>query len=957
MTPETFIAKWQAANLKERSAAQEHFIDLCRLLEEPTPAEADPDDTWYSFEKGTTGGGKGWADVWKRHHFAWEYKGKHKNLDKAFVQLQHYALALENPPLLVVSDMETIRIYTNFTNTVQEIHEIALADLAEANKRQMLKWVFTLPKQLKPGRTRAAVTENVAKAFAQLAQRLRERNHEPHQVARFISQLLYCMFAEDAGLFEDKHLLKEVLEACRQRPKYCTATLQNLFTAMQEGGLFGTTPIDNFNGDLFADTEVLPLEKEDINTLLQAAHQDWKDIEPSIFGTLFERGLDPDKRSQLGAHYTEPQSIQRIVKPVVLEPLQTDWEHLKADIEAMLEKSHTKKTLKTAQNLFNGFLDRLANMQVLDPACGSGNFLYLALRGLKDLEHQANLEAEQLGLQRQFSMNVGPQNVNGIEVNPYAAELARITIWIGHIQWMLANGYGVNRDPVLQPLNQIDCRDAVLNEEGTEPQWPQVDFIVGNPPFLGDKKMIYGLGEEYVTQLRRLYKARVPGGADLVTYWFEKARTQLEDKKAKAAGLVATNSIRGGANRQVLDRIQNTGRIFDAWCDEPWVNEGAAVRVSLVCFAPDWHTETFIGENQLHRPALLNGKPVGEIYPDLTGSEKANGRMNLTVAKPLVENQGVSFIGTQKNGPFNIPGHLAREWLQLPANPNGCPNSDVLRPWANGIDIVRRPTDTWIIDFGTGMSAEQAAFYEQPFEYARQTIKPTRVGKREERTNIKWWIFQRPRPQMREASKPFSRYILTPRVSKYRLFIWADKCILPDSATVAIARDDDTTFGILHSRVHELWSLRLCTWLGKGNDPRYTPTTTFETFPFPEGLSPNMPAADYADNPYAVAIAEAARYLNELRDNWLNPPEWVKREPEVVEGYPARLIPVDDHAAKKLKERTLTKLYNKHYQWLINAHRALDEAVIAAYGWATDLSDDEMLKQLLALNMERANNE
>lgn len=981
MIPQDFITKWQRAQLKERSASQEHFLDLCHLLGESTPAEADPDGKIYCFEKGTnkTDGGQGWADVWKRHHFAWEYKGKHKDLTKAFVQLQRYALALENPPLLVVSDMEIIRIYTNFTNTVQEIHDIYLTDLANPEKLQILKWVFTDPEQLKPGRTRTAVTEEIAREFASLAQQLRERGHAPQTVAHFISQLLFCLFAEDAGLFDGKRLLTDILQAGEKRPEHCTATLQGLLTAMRDGGIFGTTPIDQFNGGLFAEIIVLPLRKEDIRLLLKIANQNWKDIEPSIFGTLFERGLDPDKRSQLGAHYTDPQSILRLVNPVVLKPLQMDWLQTKTEIEAVLKKSRSKKSIpKAAQDLFNRFLERLAQVRVLDPACGSGNFLYLVSRGLKDLEHQAILEVEQLafGLGGQFSIHTGPQNVLGIEVNPYAAELARVTIWIGHLQWMLAHGYDIRRNPILQPLNQIFCQDAIMIEVGVETTWPVVDFIVGNPPFLGDKKMISVLGEAYVTQLRTLYQRRVPGGADLVTYWFEKARFQLERGLAKAAGLVATNSIRGGANRKVLERIRETGVIFEAWSDEAWVNDGAAVRVSLVCF----------GKNQ--DKFRLNGQSVEVIFADLThgisigcgakpevdGERKmdristgGNVELNLTTtmslslaldltkAKRLIENSGISFQGTIKVGKFDILGDLAREWLKLPKNPNGRPNSDVLRPWANGMDITRRYSDTWIIDFGVNMTEEEASFYEKPFEYVVKEIKPSRVGKREEQANVKWWLLQRPRPEMRKAIKPCFRFIITPRVSKYRLFVWMDKIILPDSRLYAIVRDDDTTFGILHSRVHEIWSLATCSWHGDGDQggrPTYNAHSVFETFPFPEGLTPNIPAQNYADNPHAQAIATTAQKLNELRENWLNPPEWVKKIPEVVAGYPDRLIPIDIHATE-LKKRTLTNLYNQKPHWLINAHRKLDEAVAAAYGWKNDLTDDEMLRNLLELNLKR----
>jgi type II restriction/modification system DNA methylase subunit YeeA len=349
------------------------------------------------------------------------------------------------------------------------------------------------------------------------------------------------------------------------------------------------------------------------------------------------------------------------------------------------------------------------------------------------------------------------------------------------------------------------------------------------------------------------------------------------------------------------------------------------------------------------RLRYLDGRRVNEIFSDLTG-----GSVDLTRAKPLQEALGIAFIGTQKNGPFDVPGELARNWIALPRNPNGSGNSDVVRPWVNGQDITRRPSDTWIIDFGTSMSEADAAYYEAPFEYALAHVKPTRVHLRRQGHRLYWWRHGEARPGMRRALAGLHRYIVTPRVAKHRVFVWMLPHVVPDSATVAIAREDDTAFGILHSRFHELWTLGLCTWLGVGNDPRYTPSSTFETFPFPEGLTPNIPAKDYADDPRAKRIADAAKRLNELRENWLNPPDLVKRVPEVVPGYPDRILPVDAKAEKELKKRTLTNLYNQRPAWLDNIHRELDETVAAAYGWPADLSDDEILARLLALNLERA---
>lgn len=956
MTPDQFIAKWRASMLTERAAAQSHFNDLCALLDEPTPTDADPRGETYAFERGASksAGGEGWADVWKRGHFAWEYKGKRKNLRDAYAQLQQYAVALENPPLLVVSDMASFEIHTNWTNTVHEVHRITLDELRDAAVRRKLKAVFSDPDQLKPGRTRQTLTEEVAKEFAGLAQRLRSRGHDPERVAHFVNRLVFCMFAEDVGLLPNK-MFQRMLEFGTRRPDQLTAMAQQLFAAMRTGGLVGFEEVGWFNGGLFDSDDALPLEQEDAAQALAASRYDWAEIDPSILGTLFERGLDPDKRSQLGAHYTDRDKIMLIVKPVVQEPLEREWAETKAQIEALLarEKKAGSRAAATrahneARNLYWAFLDLLARFRVLDPACGSGNFLYLSLLALKDLEHRVNLDAEALGFERRLPQ-VGPEAVLGIEINPYAAELARVSVWIGEIQWMQRNGFGVSRSPILKPLNTIECRDAVLNTDGTRAEWPDADVVVGNPPFLGNKKMIGDLGEEYTTTLRRAWPA-VPGGVDLVTYWFAKAWERIEAGRLARAGLVATNSIRGGANRKVLKPIVDHGRIFAAWSDEEWTVEGAAVRVSLVCF----DREQITG-------GRLDGDQVTRVLSDLTANDSG---IDITRSKALNENGGKAFQGTIKTGPFEISGDLARSWLNLPINPNGRTNSEVLRPWANGMDFTRRHSGQWVIDFGVDMPEREAALFEAPFKYLREAIevenerrassgKPPLRG-RETRALDGWWLHQRPRPEMRRAIAGLSRIIATPRVAKHRLFVWLPPSTLPDCQLVVVARDDDTTFGVLHSRLHELWALRMGTFLGVGNDPRYTPSTTFETFPFPEGLTPDIPAADYAGDPRAQAIAAAAARLNELRESWLNPADLVRRVPEVVPGYPDRLLPVDDKAAAILKKRTLTKLYNERPAWLANAHRELDAAVADAYGWPADLADDAILARLLALNQERA---
>ena len=888
--------------------------------------------------------------MWKRGCFAWEYKGRRADLDAAFNQLRQYALALENPPLLIVSDMARFRIRTNWTNSVSETHEFTLDDLADGVTRDRLKWAMSDPERLRPGETRQAVTERAAATFAELAQGLRDRGHDPQTVAHFVNRLVFCMFAEDVGLLPGS-MFTRMLERTRRDPDKFADYASRLFGAMATGGDVGFEAVAWFNGGLFDDDTALPLDREGVETALKAAALDWSEIDPSILGTLFERGLDPDKRSQLGAHYTDRDKIMRIVDPVIVRPLLAEWKSAKAGIAGLVERadaaasrSAQTRLRRQADQALRTFLDRLRRFTVLDPACGSGNFLYLALHALKDIEHRVQLEAETLGLARVFP-ETGPANVKGIEINAYAAELARVSVWIGEIQWMRRNGFGASTDPILDPLDTIECRDAILAPDGSEPEWPTADVVIGNPPFLGGKLLIGGLGDGYVSRMFAAWKGRVPHEADLVCYWFVKAGEQVEAGNARRVGLVATNSIRGGANRRALQVSTNRRPIFDAWSDEPWVIDGAAVRVSLVCFS---------GSDDDHRPETrLDGDPADEIHSDLTARRGGVG-IDLTGAKRVPGNIGVAFMGDTKGGPFDVPGDLAREWLRLPTNPNGRPNADVLKPWVNGMDITRRPAGKWIVDFGMTITAEDAALYEEPFRSIQERVRPVWEKQRAAGRRHQWWLHHRPRPHMWRALNGLPRYIATPRVAKHRLFVWLDTRVCPDSATIAIARDDDVTFGILHSRFHEAWSLRLGTSLGVGNDPRYTPTTTFETFPFPDGLSPDIPATDYADDPRAVAIAETARRLVELRDRWLNPPEWVAWVDEPVPGYPKRPVARDEAAAKELKARTLTNLYNDRPQWLADAHAILDAAVAAAYGWDAGISKGEALRNLLALNVSRS---
>jgi hypothetical protein len=960
-----FIRKWgpggPSYDLTERAGAQAHFIDLCRLLGVPEPD--DPER--YCFERGLTKTGSaagrtdGFADVWLKGCFAWEYKAPGKSLEGALRQLMMYALPLESPPLLVVSDRLRIEVHTHFTGTPSERHVFALEEMARPEVQERLRKLWTQPDAWKPKRTNREITEDAARTFAGTAERLRAAGVAPEAVSHFLTQCVFCFFSEDAGLLPDR--LFERLVGARVAPDLLRAQLQKLFETMRDGGLFGVDAVPWFNGGLFASVAVPPLSVADVDALKAASALNWSAIDPSIFGTLFERGLDPSKRSQLGAHYTDPATILRLVEPVVQRPLLAEWAEHKATIATALGKSkkHGDKAYRDAQAAFVGFLERLKAYRVLDPACGSGNFLFLALKTIKDLEHQVNFEAEALGLERQHDVT-GPHNVLGIELNEYAAELARVTVWIGELQWRLDKGYGFKTQPVLEPLDHIECRDAVLNADGTEAQWPTADAVLGNPPFVGDKKMRSELGDEYTERLRAAYKGRVPGGADLVCYWFEKARGQIEAGALQRAGLVATQSIRSGSNRAVLDSIVALAPIFDAWADEPWINEGASVRVSMVCFG-----------SSMHAPRL-DGIEVGRVGPDLSASPS-----DTTTAKRLSDNRACVFQGTKKVGAFDVAGEVARVWLKAP-NPNGKSNSAVLRPSWNGLDVTRRPRDVWIVDFGVALLESDASLYESPFAHVVDHVKAERIGNRRESRARFWWRHGDAQPAMRAAIAGLSRYLVTPEVSKHRVFVWADGTTSPDSKLMVIARADDMNFGFVQSRVHEVWSLELGSIHGDGDDggrPRYTPSTTFETFPFPVGLTPADTAHQRTEavddgalipadllapvRDHAAGIARAAK---RLVDRWLNPPEWTERVPEVVplgierSPYPDRILPRPGFE-KEVAKRTLTNLYNLRPTWLAQAHEALDAAVAAAYGWADytpAMPDEEILRRLLALNQERA---
>lgn len=903
----TFARNWKDRfpRAGERDSYQNHWRELCGVVRHEVPG-VDPD---YKFERKVRKVGTkdtGFADVYKAKHFIAEYKRPGRDLEAARRQAALYAWELGNPPLLITSDFQRIEVNTAFTGTSPKTYLIGLDDIehnqvvpgGDLTALDILKSAFHAPENLDPRHFRERITTSATRQVGLVAQRMGQREGQG-RAAHMMMRLVFAFFAEGMGMLEPG-LITRVLERSRAHPENSQAYFRDLFLAMQHGGEFWDRDIRHFNGGLFDGADALSITSAEAAALVEAARLDWSEVEPSIFGTLFENSLDTETRSRRGAHYTSVTDIERVVDRVVMEPLWAEWDSLRYGLQKM-------KKQQRLEQLF-AFQDRVAAVRVLDPACGSGNFLFVALKKLLDLEYQVRSAVAMNGI-GEFEMPplVHPRQMLGLEIEPFAHELAGITLWMGYFQWKRAHG-GDWETPILQHLNNIQNRDALLNANGTEAQWPDAEFIVGNPPFLGDKMMRTQLGGQYTDTLRGVYGDRLPGQSDLVCYWPEKARAMVESGITHRAGFVTTNSIRGGKNRVVLDRIKASGDIFMAWPDEPWEQNGAAVRVSLFAFDRGMETQR-----------TLNDQFVSDINADLSS------RANVTTAVKLPSNAGVSFVGGMKKGKFDLPGSVARSWLTMP-NPDGVGNADVLRPWVNGMDLTRRASDTWIVDFGT-MSVEQARQYVLPFHYVQENVLPDRqkVANRLERE--RWWQHARTAPDLRSAMSRLPRVIGIPRVAKHLLPVWLSGPLVVDGQVVVIAREDDFAFGVVASGIHRSWARAQGTYMGAGNDLRYTPSTCFETFPFPQRSEEQH-----------VGIEKWARYVVTLRE----------------------------HLLAQNEKATLTGLYNDVVRLqadpdaihpvtaLVKAHAELDQAVAAAYGWEWPMDEDEVLARLLALNLERA---
>lgn len=897
MTAQQFIDKWEFTRFGERQASQEMFLDICNLVGHPSPVSYGISEV-FTFEKAVPGG---FADAYKEDCFGWEFKRSEAQLAEGFNQLLRYQVYLKTPPLLIVSSFQRIRIQTNFPGKETIVHEIPIVTLNNAEQFNRLRNTFFNPQEFEPERTVEEVTQETAMLFGKVVKDIEGSNGDPERLARYLNQIVFCLYAEDTGLLPDS-LFTKILDAYCKNIPYFNRAVQHLFETMSEGGPFGANPVSYFNGDLFKETDIVELSGRALHRLAEAATKSWRDIEPSIFGTLFEGVMDATKRSRLGAHYTGFDDIMLVIEPVVLQPLRQEWIEARQQADALLAQNDHGSAL----DKILAFQERLASMRVLDPACGSGNFLYVAMRSMLDLEKEVIDYAGERGWY-DLSPAVKPDQMLGIDTDHYATELARTALWIGYIQWHETNGFTYLHRPILTSLDGIKRMDAILDydDEGNpvEPEWPDADFIVGNPPFLGHVPFREQLGDKYVSAVYGIYGDRIPNSSDICCYWFEKARTQIEAGKAKRAGLLATQAIRFQSNRPVLERIKQSGDIFAAYSDKDWVLEGANVHISIVCFDD--------GSEEIR---TLDGEDIDDINADLAGGA------DLTQAKRLAENTGISFMGITKIGDFEISQETAQEMISQ-YNAHGKPNSDVIKARITGRDINQINRNMMTIDFGTEMSETEASMYQAPFEYIREHVKPMRDSHTDARARTNWWRYGVPRTEMRNALEGLPRYIATSLTSRHRIFTFVEGEVIPENTVIVFAREDDYFFGVLQSHTHTVWASAMGSQLRESDSgSRYTPTSCFETFPFPR-----------SSDEQRAAIADAASELIAWRNNVTHPA-----------------------GPSSTQRRTLTRLYNENPTWLQNAHAKLDAAVATAYGWQHDLSDKQILDRLLDLNLERA---
>ncbi|MCK8494618.1 class I SAM-dependent DNA methyltransferase [Spirosoma sp. RP8] len=870
------------------------------------------------------------------------------------------ALPADEPrPLFVlVADVGyCIDVYSNFAGVGDQFvpfpdqtrFRIPLAKLADPETRETLRLIFTDPRQLDLSRHAARVTRQLAEYLAKLSTQLERAGHAPDLVAQFLMRCLFTMFSEDVGLIPEESFTGMLQQyAHPDFQEYLPDALQSLWRIMDTGGFSPDLKarVRKFNGKLFHDARAFPLSADQIDLLLKAAKADWKAVEPAIFGTLLERALDPRERHSLGAHYTPRRYVERLVLPTVLEPLRREWVAAQAAAAQLLNEGKDKN----ARAELERFLRRLTSIKILDPACGSGNFLYVTLEHLKRLEGEVLAAINSFGQTALLNLSGGttisPRQLLGLELNPRAAAIADVVLKIGYLQWHLrTHGMSELPEPLLDEYENIHQQDAVLTyDEGlTNPsptQWPEANFIIGNPPFVGDKAMRGALGDAYVDALRKAYKGVVPESADLVMYWWEKAAETLRQNRTEAFGFITTNSITQTFNRRVIQKYLDADpalALTFAIADHPWVDSahGAAVRIAmsvartgpqsgkLLIVSREMATDT----DDAYEVELT--EVDGFINADLTiGAD-------VTSTKTLKANTGITSNGMMLAGSGFIITEEQAKQLGLGSKPG---YETRIRPYRNGKDLTARPRGVFLIDLFGLEESDVISQFPELYQQVYTHVKPERDISRDKSFKENWWLFGRSRSDLRNALAGLSRFIATAETSKHRMFQFLDTAITPDHMLVNIAIDDAFYLGVLSSKIHEVWALATGGDLG-GNTPRYNSSRCFQTFSFPDATSEQK-----------ARIRELAEYLDahRKRQQTLYSTLTITDLYNVVEKLRAG-------EALTLKEHTISQ--QGLASVVLSLHQQIDVAVADAYGWPHDLLDSEILTRLVALNHQRASEE
>ncbi|MBB6306003.1 class I SAM-dependent DNA methyltransferase [Xanthobacter tagetidis] len=1008
---EAFIARWQGREGGQERANYALFLgELASVLglPPPDPAGARHEANDYVFERvvretardGTVSHKR--IDLYKRDCFILEAKqsrfagdkklaeapaeptaGKtrgRRGADRAWDvlmlnarrQAEDYVRLLppdhEPPPFVLVCDVgHCIEVYANFRRDGKAYDQfpdrgsfrIYLEDLRDEAVRKRLVAIWSEPMSLDPSKHAARVTRGIAERLAEVSKALEAAGEPPERVAMFLMRVLFTMFAEDVGLLPTDSF-KVLLRECEAQPDVFPAMLEDLWQAMDEGRFTATIKhkVRRFNGEFFKDRTALPLDKGSIGKLREAAEHDWRDVEPAIFGTLLEEALDPDDRRRLGAHYTPRAYVERLVVATIIDPLRAEWEQVLSTAERQKTDGRGAEAVRTVQT----FHDKLCDTRVLDPACGTGNFLYVSLELMKRLEGEVLEALADLGGQEALTglegHTVDPHQYLGLELNPRAAAIAELVLWIGHLQWYVRTRGGLPSDPILKAFRNIQAKDAALTWDGYParkvieghevfpnprlPEWPKAEFIVGNPPFIGGKDIRARLGDGYAEALWAAHP-HVNESADFVMYWWDRAADILlrRGTELKRFGFVTTNSISQVFLRRVMERHMSAKRplsIVMATPDHPWrgaLNHRAAVRIAMTVAEAgkrDGVLREVISEEGVDTdaPMIQFVDRAGKINPDLTVG------VDVTTAVPLLANEGISSPGVKLHGAGFIvtPEDAARLGL---GSIGGLEKH--IRDYRNGRDLTARPRGVMVIDLdGLGIDDVRRK-YPAVYQHVLLNVKPERDSNNEEYRRLNWWLFGRKNTLMRGFTRGIPRYIATGETAKHRVFQFLDQSILPDNMLIAIGSDDALLLGVLSSSIHVFWSLRAGGWLGVGNDPRYSKSRCFDPFPFPD-----------CTDAQKAAIRSIAEELDAHRKRVLAAHAYLTLTGlyNVLERLRAGAVP---EALDATERRTFD---DGLVLVLKELHDRLDAAVAAAYGWPADLPEEEVLARLVALNKVRA---